>query len=246
MNGKLSATACVLVYGDHPRIAERFFRQWRRCGQGIPLRVGMNACGVRTEGIVERAMSEDRMIRRLGMDGNTGKAVTMRRLFREPGIETEWTIWFDDDSFPFRADWLASLEIAVAAQPGAAILGIPASVGVDEAGRRWIEEAPWYRGMPLLAADRPGCVGRMDFVLGGFWAIRSAWIWRLDWPDRRLVHFGDDYFLGEAIRQNGGGLGRFRSGVRVDTEPRRAPPGLFGSPGVQVERRPGSDDSPRR
>ena len=154
---------------------------------------------------------------------NLGKPGMMRRMFHEKAFETEWTIWFDDDSFPYRADWLQCLEVAIAAQPSAVMLGVPAVTHINERMAEFIREAPWYHGLPLLPSDHADCAARIEFILGGFWAIKTEWIYKLDWPDPRIVHFEDDYLLGEAIRQNGGKLGRFHSGVKVDTEPRRAP-----------------------
>jgi len=222
------ATACVLLYGDHPDLAHRFFDAWGRYGNGMELRVGMNTCSPATEGIVDRAASRDPSIRVVRSVTNLGKPSMMRRLFRLAPIETEWVMWFDDDSFPYRGDWYASLAVAITAQPESVMLGIQASVLVDEALCRRIESAPWYRGWPWLPSDQPGRAARIDFVLGGFWVLRSDWIQRLNWPDGLMTHFEDDYLLGEAIRQHGGQLGYFRSGVRVDTAPRRAPLGKGG------------------
>jgi len=217
-------TAFLLVYGDHPLLAEQFFDQWGRHGCGLPLRVGLNACGAATRQWV--AACESGSHGRIGTvesEVNLGKAPMMRQMFQRWPIETEWVVWFDDDSFPFRGDWLTSLQIAMEAQPEAVMLGVPAEVSVDDRVISWIKSASWYRGVPLRHEGDRGGRARIEFILGGFWALRAEWIRRLDWPDRRLRHFGDDFLLGEAIRQQGGRLGYFRSGVRIDTAPRRAP-----------------------
>lgn len=224
------ATACVLLYGDHPDLAARFFDAWERYGNGLELRVGLNACSPATVDLVELAAARDPGIRVVRSTTNLGKPPMMRRLFRLAPIDTEWVVWFDDDSFPYRADWCASLAVAIEAQPDAVMLGIVAEVDVDERLRRRIELAPWYRGRALLPTDLPGRMGRIEFVLGGFWALRTEWVGRLDWPHGPMTHSEDDYLLGEAIRQHGGQLGHFRSGVKVDTAPRRAPSELGGLP----------------
>ncbi len=186
------------------------------------MRFGLNASCVTDETLAELTRPARTFIHR--EKTNIGKPAMMRRLFHESPVETEWTLWFDDDSFPFRADWLQSLMVAIAAEPDAAMLGIPAVTHVSSRMADFIRTAPWYRGKPLQPSDKQDAGARIDFILGGFWAIRTEWIRKLDWPDRRIVHFEDDYLLGEAIRQHGGKLGRFHSGVKVDTEPRRAPP----------------------
>ena len=48
---------------------------------------------------------------------NLHKLPMMRRLFHEPPIETKWIVWFDDDSYVRRADWLTSLAVAIEANP---------------------------------------------------------------------------------------------------------------------------------
>ncbi len=224
--GVPDVTACVLFYGDHAPLARRFLECWRLHGGGTPLRIGLNACCAETAALVAEHLAHAPASTAIESPANLGKSGMMRRLLRDPRPNSEWVVWFDDDSFPFRADWLLSLGVAIDAQPGVAMLGIPASIPVDERLRDVIAAARWYRGKPLLAPDAPGALARLEFVVGGFWALRSAWIETLDWPDERLVHFEEDYLLGEALRQHGGTLGYFRSGVRIDTAPRRAPASL--------------------
>ena len=217
-------TAFVLLYGDYPELAKQFLEHWNRNAFGLPLRVGMNGCGEATRRRVrESTACGGGCIQVLESETNLGKAPMMRRMFRSWPIHSEWIVWFDDDSFPFRADWESSLRVAIAAQPEAAMLGVPAEVTMDVRMARWVESAPWYRGVPWLGEVGGEGLRRIEFILGGFWVLRTEWIWRLDWPDARLGHFGDDVALGEAIRQQGGKLGFFRSGVRIDTAPRRAP-----------------------
>jgi hypothetical protein len=191
----------------------------------VSWRIGINACapGSAPAENFPAGMKPAIVLR---SEANLGKPGMMRRLFREPPIETEWTIWFDDDSFPFRADWLQSLDVAIAADPHAVMFGIPAVTHVCSEMADFIRAAPWYRGIPFVPSGNENAEAKLEFILGGFWVIRTEWLYRLDWPDPRIVHFEDDFLLGEAIRQNGGKLGRFHSGVKVDTAPRRAPSGM--------------------
>jgi hypothetical protein len=93
----------------------------------------------------------------------------------------------------------------------------------DDWTREFIASADWFRGVELETDDRPGNF-RVSFGVGGFWALRTSWIYRLDWPDRRLVQFGEDFMLGEALRQSGGRVGHCHSGVIINDAKRRAPP----------------------
>ncbi len=216
-------TLCLLLYGNANAAARQLKERWKKpWDDAIGFRFGLNACKVANAALAEIAPVPFICRERT----NIGKPALMRRLFHERRIDTEWTIWFDDDSFPYRADWLQALEVAIAAQPDVAMLGVPAVTEVSARMVNFIREAPWYRGVPLEPSRTRTSAARLHFILGGFWAIKTEWIYKLDWPDPRIVHFEDDYLLGEAIRQNGGKLGRFHSGVKVDTEPRRAPPDM--------------------
>jgi hypothetical protein len=213
-------TGCLLIFEENFESESYWLDHLQRLGTGsLKWRIAVNSC----KNPCPCFLQDERCSLFVCSENNLGKPAMMRRLFLEPPIETEWTIWFDDDSFPYRADWLQSLEVAIAAQPEAVMFGKEATTHIHAGMVEFIEEAPWYRGLPLLPPKQSGAAARIEFILGGFWAIKTEWIYKLDWPDRRIVHFEDDYLLGEAIRQNGGTLGRFHSGVKIDTAPRRAP-----------------------
>jgi hypothetical protein len=155
---------------------------------------------------------------------NVFKAPLMRRMFREKPLATPWVIWFDDDSYPVRGDWLQRLTLEIEREPE-----------IDQWGRRYalwsqdaqiesfIENAPWYRGKPLVRNTAPDGneAWQFHFVTGGFWAVKSKVIRDLDWPDSRLVQANDDFLFGEALRQNDLQLGIFDYGVRINDWPRR-------------------------
>jgi len=148
----------------------------------------------------------------------------MRRLFHSQRITTEWTVWFDDDSFVSRQDWLLSLALAIEANPEADVHGSIRFVTPSDRIQRFIQSASWFRGKPF--ATDPGSGGpRLEFVVGGFWAVRTRLIYSIDWPDPRLIHFEDDYIFGEALRQQGAVTGAFDSGVVISDADRRGPLG---------------------
>lgn len=218
-----SVTVCVLFFGDHAPLARQFLEAWKRYGAGLPLRIGLNACSTTTRTLVEEHLAQSPGSTVICSEVNLGKSGMMRRLLREPHAPNEWVIWFDDDSFPFRADWLISLGVAMVADPRVVMFGVPAAIPADERLVRLVTSARWYRGRPLLPPLTPDSVARLEFILGGFWALKAECLTALDWPDERLVQFEEDYLLGEAIRQRGETIGSCHSGVRIDTAPRRAP-----------------------
>ena len=223
---RFPVTVCVLCYGPHHAIAKRCFESI--AGKSDPaqfrLRIGLNAVCDET-----RALAHDMAARfpsTLIHDSKTNlhKLPMMRRLFHEPPIETEWTIWFDDDSYVRRADWLTSLAVAIEAHPPVAMWGKTCFVNIDECIVDFVRSASWYRGVPFPPAENPRET-RLFFILGGWWAIRTECVRALDWPDPRLIHFHDDFLLCEALRQNGYPYSSFLPGVEIDAAERRAPAG---------------------
>lgn len=223
-------TVCVLFYGDHPRLADRFFSRLLRHTPTdlIKLRVGCNAVSVDTRSLVDHYCGNhfpEALV--IDSDQNLFKCPMMRRLFHEEPLETRWTIWFDDDSFVFRDDWLRSLALSIERHAEIAMFGKKFYIHLEEAEQKLIESAPWFREIPLvweeteLGASAP----RVDFISGGFWAIKTPVLQELDWPDPQLTQHADDYILGAALRQHGKCILQSYSGVAVNEAERRGPPG---------------------
>lgn len=219
-------TVCVLCYGDHPELARRILSSLlaRTERYAIRLRIGLNAIGKETEAILQRLLPQFDAPVVIRSETNLYKAAMMRRLFHDQPIVTDWTLWFDDDSFVFRPDWLSMLSCESRLRPRIDMWGLCLEIKAGELHHKFVQDAPWYRGIDLPNGNRDGEY-RFRFVAGGFWAIRTKWIYSLDWPDRRLLHFGDDYILGEALRQNGGRIGHAFSGIAINCSRRRAPAG---------------------
>jgi GT2 family glycosyltransferase len=101
----------------------------------------------------------------------------------------------------------------------------------------FIRTAKWYRGL-TPPGRAPGGKGefnfegrgtgdpRWEFILGGFWLMRTWAIRAMDWPDRRLVNLGEDVLLGEAVRQQGWSIENApKLGIAINQAPRRGPDG---------------------
>jgi hypothetical protein len=186
------------------------------------LRIGLNAVSEATLRVVERLAPRLPIELEVHSPLNLYKAPMMRRLFCDRPITTPWTIWLDDDSFVRRPDWLSMLSNESRLQPGVDMWGKRLFFRGDEHHWKFIHDASWFRGLAPIPDDQADRC-RLNFVAGGYWAIRTACLRELDWPDPRLLHFGDDYMLGEAMRQIGAQLGEAVSGVAIDYAPRRAP-----------------------
>jgi hypothetical protein len=216
-------TVCVLLYGDHFFLCQRFFAQLFRHtpADAFHLRIGLNAVGTRTVNFVEEVARRHPHTRVYASEINIFKGPMSRRMFHEDPIETEWTIWFDDDSYVTRPDWLLNLGMAVETSPQIDLWGTHFFMWASEPLLEFIRQRPWYRGLPFQTDHGQT---KIDFIAGGYWPIRTRWLVDLDWPDPRIIHFSDDYLLGEAMRQNRGRLWGNTSGVVVNAARRRSPP----------------------
>jgi GT2 family glycosyltransferase len=242
-----SLTVCVLTYGDHLALVRRCLESIRAhtdrsCHRLI---VGANAVSRATAGYL-RALEGSGAIDRVHRSRrNLNKCPMMRRMFRD--VTTPYVCWFDDDSYVTEAGALerqlnlarrgpASTmmwgQLATCAHPGAFV--------DDEAARAFVRNASWYRGLTPPGLE-PGGKGEFnfegrgrgnpqwDFVVGGYWLIRTRALRALDWPDRRLIKQGDDVLLGEAMRQQGWDLENTgAAGIAINQAPRRGESGRMG------------------
>jgi GT2 family glycosyltransferase len=221
--GKL--TICALAYGNHADLCERLLGSiYRHTDEALfELRLGLNAVGRATHELVREYTSQHSNLRCHQSDTNLFKSPMMRRLFHETPIDTAWTAWFDDDSHVVRGDWLQRLAIKVQAHPEIDAWGVRYFVFPCKDSLAFARSASWYRGMPwsMRAGDGGKEMPCFDFPTGGFWVVRTRILQVLDWPDRRLQQAGDDFFFGEALRQNGYQVGTFDRGVAVSAAERR-------------------------
>lgn len=217
-------TICALFFGDHAGLCRRLLDSLHANTDpaAYELRCGLNAVGDETRRLVMAAKRRHGAVRVCESRRNIRKCPMMRRLFHGKRISTEWTLWFDDDSFVSRPDWLLSLAMAIEARPDADVHGSIRYVTPSERIQRFIRSASWFRGQPFAIAPETGGP-KLEFVVGGFWAVRTRLIYAIDWPDPRLIHFEDDYIFGEALRQHGAVTASFESGVVISDAPRRGP-----------------------
>lgn len=230
-------TICTVAYGDHARLVRRFLDGLRRfTPEQFALRIGLNAACPETVALAHAVAVELGNTWVHSEPRNIYKAPLMGKLFTLRPLETEWVVWFDDDSYPYRGDWLAGLKLKIESHPEIDVWGNVFFTEADEAATEFIQTASWFRGLPFNH-DKPSG-GRSErpllaFVEGGFWAAKTSVLHALSWPDPRLVQNEDDYIFGEALRQNGFKIGRYKSGVRISQAERRCPrhtPSSYRSP----------------
>jgi hypothetical protein len=221
------ATVCLLTYGD-------YLPYYQRCLDSIlettphdqiELRLGFNASPSGLRYALERLGPVDNPVRRSLSDGvelltlrtDTGLLARLWcssvNLYKEPmsrlmyysvPLESEYAVWFDDDSIVARG-WWHSLRGLL-------------DQHVDYIGQEWwvdylpgqaemIRAQPWYRGVPF--ASRDGKSGAR-FITGGFMAVRTTRLAEANFPDTSfcwkgdtLKQYGGDTLLGEIARQLG-------------------------------------------
>jgi hypothetical protein len=224
----LPLTICVLAYGAHSSLARRFLDSLyhHTDPELFQLRAGLNEVELETRRLFQSYAERFRNVAIFAEAKNIFKYPLMRRMFHAPPLPSAWTVWCDDDTHFTRSDWLHRLAMKIERNPEEAMWGqLYGLCSHNPLMPVWIKAASWYRGLPWMrGTDSDGCDGiEFRFATGGFWAVRTAILRQLDWPDTRIIHADGDFLLAEALRQNGLKTGRFDYGVAINDAPRRNP-----------------------
>jgi GT2 family glycosyltransferase len=219
-------TVCVICYGSHAQLARRFLDSlYRNTDPSLfYLRAGLNEAEPATHDLFRAYADRFHNIRLYTEPKNIFKNPLMRRLFHEKPMESNWTIWCDDDTHFTRPDWLQRLALRIEQSPQADMWGwIHVLWTRDEGTLEWIRAASWFCSRPFrIGKDLEGNESaEFRFATGGFWALRTEQIYQLDWPDPRLRQGAEDFILGEALRQRGCRIENFNHGVAINDADRR-------------------------
>jgi len=207
-------TACVLLYGDHLRLAQRCLSSLLPyIPQLHDVRLGLNACGNDTRQYVAdfcEVVSRDIAVKVIDSPTNIYKYPMMRQLFALAPLQP-YVSWFDDDSFirkPGR--WYDDV---LTFMDGTDMLGSVYRMPLRGRQADWIEDQPWYTGRPVNTPRYSP-----TFCTGGYWTIRSEILTQHDWPTPQLCHRGGDVMLGELLRQQGKRITNARTGVAINAD----------------------------
>ncbi len=237
------ATLCVLTYGDYLVYFRRCLESLlsHTPAEAIELRLGFNAAPASfhyalgllapERSVPHRALlpGEVERFRWHTAAGNSAcawqsaanlyKEPMARYLFHELPLESEYVIWFDDDSFVDAGWWEALLPLM---RQRVDYIGQQWWVDYLPGQRQMIQAQPWYRGVPFEV--RNGKSG-VHFMTGGFLAIRTACLLEANFPDtagrwkgRPLQQYGGDTLLGEIARQLGWKRARHDMGLHVNVD----------------------------
>lgn len=221
-------TLCALFYGDHLWLAERCLGSlW----DGLPVgcefikefRLALNAVSNETGHYIRkwtRKVWEKYKIPAVlyCTDENAYKYPLMRRMFHsDPVLETEFVMWFDDDSYletPVAKTWWSAM---LAEIEQADMIGQFWLMAIQGNQWEWIKSLLWYNP----SAGHPRGVNKVphfEFCQGAWWVIRKEILRRYNWPAPDLRHNGGDSMLGELFRQQGLRMRRFHGGVRINAD----------------------------
>jgi len=237
IGGKI--TICVLCYGPHTELA-------KKCLNGIlatlpperlDLRVATNQVPPATIDYLKTLPITKRYVN----SENRHKYPVMREMFWDPQrpIETNYMIWFDDDTWIVQPQWIDNLcqTIVDNHHYGYRMYGNlmyhDLSIYTKGGHRpdRWFRDGGWHRGRNFRARggrrETPnGSV--IDFAVGWCWAIETKAMQDANIPDPRLDHNGGDITIGEQIHQAGYAIKQWNRGKSLVACPSRESGGRRG------------------
>jgi GT2 family glycosyltransferase len=221
-------TICVVCYGRNSHLARQFLeRLYTNTDTSFfILRAGLNEVEEATSKLFQDAADAFGNVEMFFEPENVYKIPLMRRMFYERKLKSEWMIWFDDDSYPAKRDWLQRFAHRVEREPEVAQWGelYFTEYETDNVIVDVIKKASWYRGLEFESKNVGKFLSR--FSSGGFWAMRTETIYQLDWPDKRILQAAEDVLLGAALYQHELCIRSFEYGIEVNTAPRRNPSGF--------------------
>jgi len=236
-------TICVLLYGDHPQLAERCLTSICDTIQEghLNLRIGLNQVSQAVRDWVFSWMPHEDIWE---APTNIHKYPMMRQMFygARP-VETPYTMWFDDDSYldgyqlvrqqnqPY---WLSLVEQNMV---NSDMIGSVYTIPFQGQQRAFVRDQSWYNGRD------PEERKSMRFATGGWWTARTEVLREWDYPWEYLDHRGGDCMFGELMYQQGLRLNQFRDGVKINADDQgresKAQRRGFDQPPLGVEYDPG-------
>jgi ADP-heptose:LPS heptosyltransferase len=211
-------TIAVLTYGDYTDLVSRCVKSiYDSVDTSLfKLRLGLNAASSNTHKWVDSWLLPKGNVQITRSDANIYKYPIMHRMFHDTPLDTQWVIWFDDDSFVTHMDWLKKLN-GVIGMENPDVVGKRYFMHLHPGTVQWAQQAKWWRNKPL---DTRGGRPISNFATGGWWAMKTEIIKRLDIPDPRLKNQGD-VEIGICNAQNNLKLCNYSYGITISGAKRR-------------------------
>lgn len=232
-------TICVLCYGPHTDLARKCLSSIMATvpAERMDLRVATNEAAPTTIDYLKTLPISKLYIN----STNRHKYPVMREMFWDTlrPIETNYVIWFDDDTWAVQPNWLSDLaQSIIDGQPYGyrlygTLLSHDLAMYAKNGGRPadWFRAAGWYRGKQFRArggAHETPNGSAIDFAVGWCWALATETMRQADIPDVRLGHNGGDITIGEQVHQTGFLIKQWNKGKKLIACPSREQGGRRG------------------
>ncbi len=213
IGGKL--TVCVLLYGEYMEMQKKCLESLLSSVPAgrIELRVACNTVPAGTLSYLETLPIDKLYVN----TRNIGKYGAMRQMFHDPAvpIQTNYTVWFDDDTQCVNNKWLGLLAQSIIDNHSVAgVWGDRRLAKMRDSGsRQWFLDGSWHHGVNFrnkngTATPNGDC---LHFCQGSWWCVKTSVIAACDLPDGRLRQRGGDMAIGEQLWQNGVNVKQFNS-----------------------------------
>jgi len=195
-----AVTICVCLYGDkgevltngkHTKRTKLTYHELHvRCLTAIKhttppeahnLIIGCNAVSQDTLNWIKKNLPSAVVINE---PSNIHKYPLMRKMFDK--VKTEWVVWFDDDSYPVKREWLSRVSYLLSRLPEAKAGGHMYKWELLDGQLEWAMNAEWFRGKEFTTSEKG--TYEILFPTGGFVLYNMDTVRQLNWPDPRLDH----------------------------------------------------------
>ena len=217
-------TVCVLLYGDHVKLAKRVLDSLISFSGECVFRLGLNNVSSATYSFVESWQKEHAIDAQIfeGKDPYY-KYPLMREMFHGGApLCTPYIMWFDDDSY-VRVEapktWFSEVKEYFTGDTQADMLGkvykgvrTTHGPGLQDTQPLWVESQPWYTGKPVPRGHQP------RFCTGGWWTVRTEIIKKWNWPPPGSYHNCCDFIFGELMTQQDYKIKDFYNSVAINAD----------------------------
>lgn len=188
----------------------------------VELRIGLNGVGADSEKLIY-GLPKELSIGVYGPNENIYKYPRLRMMLYDDDnpITTEWVVQIDDDADFIYGNWVDLLEpmMIQGIQRGARCFGEHYMFFLRPNQLAWHKKRYWWKGRDPIKYK--SVLSRVDFITGGWWAMRFADLKELNWPDPELRHNGGDVMLGSAMYQQGWPIFNCSKVIDVHNSPTR-------------------------
>ena len=208
----MSTTVCCLLYGDYPKLAYRCLKPISELyHKGTEVRLACNEVSDATSKVISDLFADS--LKYLKYNPQIYKYPAMRELFKLKPLNTDYVMWFDDDSYITNSDpvkWLYDVETFMK-NTGADMAGSLYQVYSTPRQIEWRRlHCPWFK--------QNKASNKTKFATGGWWIIKAGIINKYNWPHTDLKHRGGDVLLGELMLHESLKLVNYKSGIAINAD----------------------------